>query len=166
MLVHETVMKAMAEMSHTYFPKVVPNLSNDMLDLSDVAIPPTRLQDLCNFLKKPDTNFSCPEQAIFLELMLQRTRSVLAILGTGSGKTLVVLMQAKLQQHLVTIVVLPLSTLHDDLRRRATSLGVSYSRWSPNGKTNTDVSLMSVSIEHLGFPLFIKYIIFLFSVLS
>ena len=93
-----------------------------MLDPSDVAIPPTQLQELRDFLKKPDANFSCPEQAILLELMLQRTQSVLAILGTGSGKTLVILMQVKLQQHLVTIVVLLLLMLHDDLRRRANYL--------------------------------------------
>ena len=65
---------------------------------------------------------------------------MLTILCTGSGKTLAILMQVKLQQHLVTIVVLPLLTLHDDLRRRANALEVSYSQWSPNGKFNADVS--------------------------
>lgn len=38
--VQETVMKAMAEMAHTYFLKVVANHSSDMLDLSEIIIPP------------------------------------------------------------------------------------------------------------------------------
>ena len=157
-LVHETVMKAMAEMSHMYFPKVLPNLVNDQLDISDITIPPCRLQQLRTFLKKPDAHFSCPEQAVLLELMMRRTQSVLANLGTGSGKTLTVLMQAKLHKNLVTILVLPLSSLHHDLKRRAESLGVLYSRWAPNGKFNGDVQVVSVSIEHLGFQSFVEYV--------
>lgn len=155
-MIQETVMKAIAEVTHLYFPKVVPNLSNDTLDISQITIPPSRLYQLRTFLKNPMANFTCPEQAVLLELMLLRKHSVLAVLGTGSGKTLVILLQASLQKDLVTIVVLPLSTLHEDLRRRAASMNVSYSQWSPNGKFNPNVSVISVSIEHLGFPDFIK----------
>ncbi|KAF8810835.1 P-loop containing nucleoside triphosphate hydrolase protein, partial [Phlegmacium glaucopus] len=111
------------------------------------------------FTKNPSAQFSCPEQVALLELMILRSQSVLAVLGTGTGKTFIVLMQAALQQHLVTIVVLPLSSLHDDLKRRATELQVSYSRWSPKGKFNMNVNVISVSIEHLGFPEFVKFIL-------
>lgn len=162
----ETVMKAMAEMSHTYFPKVVPNLHNDTFDISKIIVPPYRLYQLRSFLKKPNAQFTCPEQAVLLELMIQRTRSVLAILGTGFGKTFIILMQAWIQKELVTIVILPLSSLHDDLKRRASELGVSYSRWAPNGKFNENVQVLSVSIEHLGFPDFVKYVLFLFFTIS
>jgi len=155
-MVQETVMKAMAEMSHTYFPKVKPNLDNNALDISTIIIQPSRLLQLRAFLKNPSAQFTCPEQAILLELMLQRRQSVLAILGTGTGKTLIILMQASLQKDLVTIVVLPLSALHDDFKRRAAELQVSYSQWSPKGKFNINVSVISVSIEHLGFPEFIR----------
>lgn len=151
-------MKAMAEMSHTYFPKVKPNLANDTLDISKIIIPPSRLYQLRTFLKNPTAQFTCPEQAALLELMVLREESVLAVLGTGSGKTLVILLQAALQKDLVTIVILPLSTLHEDLKKRAASLGVGYSQWSPNGKFNPNVCVISVSIEHLGFPEFIKYV--------
>jgi len=65
-------------------------------------------------------------------------------------------MQASLQKDLVTIVVLPLSALHDDFKWRAAKLQVSYSQWSPKGKFNINVSVISVSIEHLGFPEFIR----------
>lgn len=154
-MVQETVMNALAEMSHTYFPKVVPSLENDALDLSKITVPPYRRQQLRDFLNNPSAEFSCQEQAVLLELMMRREQSVLAVLGTGSGKTMIVLMQAKLQERLVTIVILPLSSLHGDLKRRASALGVSYSEWRPRGKFNRDVNVISVSIEHLGFDEFV-----------
>lgn len=154
-MVQETVMNALAEMSHTYFPKVVPNQDNDSLDLSTITVPPYRRQQLRDFLNNPSAEFSCPEQAILLEMMMRREQSVLAVLGTGSGKTLVVLMQAKLHKNLVTVVILPLSSLHGDFKRRAAALGVSYSEWKPRGKFNRDVNVISVSIEHLGFDEFV-----------
>ena len=157
-LVQETVMKAMAEMSHRYFPKVIPNPVNDAIDISEITIPPCRLQQLRSFLKNPTAQFTCPEQAVLLEMMIRRTHSVLAVLSTGTGKTLTILMQAALQNDIVTIVVLPLSALHEDFKRRAAELKVSYSQWVPNGKFNMDASLISVSIEHLGFQEFIRYV--------
>lgn len=155
-VVQETVMKAMAEMSLAYFPKIVPNHTTDLLETSQIVIPPSRLRELQTFLNNPSAQFSCHEQVVLLELMMRRTQSVLAILGTGSGKTLIVLMQAKLQKNLVSIVILPLSSLHDDFKRRADTLGVSCSRWKPRGKFNADVNVITVSIEHLGFPEFVK----------
>ena len=163
--VQETIMKAIAEMTHTYFPKVPPNPESNKLDISQIIIPPVRLQQLRSFLNNPTAQFTCPEQAGVLELMLSRTKSVLAILGTGTGKTFLILMQSSLQPELITIVVLPLSTLHDDLKRRARDLKVSYGRWLPNGKFNENVQVISVSIEHLGFPDFIKYVLSLFYII-
>ena len=150
-------MKAIAELSQTYFPKVEGTVDTHKLDISLIVIPPVRLQQLRSFLNNPSAQFTCPEQAVLLEVMVRRTQSVLGVLGTGFGKTFIILMQAWLQKPLVTIVVLPLSTLHDDLKRRANDLKVSYSRWSPKGKYNPDVNVISVSIEHLGFPEFIRF---------
>jgi hypothetical protein len=161
-MVHETVMKAMAEMSSIYFPKVLPNLSSDTLDISTIVIPPSRLLQLRNFTSNPSAYFRSPEQAALLELMIDRTQSVLAVLGTGTGKTFTILFQAALQQHYVTIVVLPLSSLHDDLKRRSAELRVRYSRWVPSEKFNKDVNVISVSIEHLGFPNFIQCVILIY----
>jgi hypothetical protein len=161
-MVQETVMKAMAEMSHTYFPKVQPNILDNTLDLSEIIIPPCRLSQLRLFLRDRGASFKCPEQAALLELMIRREQSVLAVLGTGTGKTMIVLLQAKLQQELTTIIVLPLSSLHDDLKRRCHDLGVSYSRWQPLGKFNPNVNLISVSIEHLEFQDFQTFVLFYF----
>jgi hypothetical protein len=161
-MVQETVMKAMAEMSHTYFPKVLPNILNNTLDLSEIIISPRRLSQLRSFLRDPSATFKCPEQAALLELMIRREQSVLAVLGTGTGKTMIVLLQAKLQPQLTSVVILPLSSLHADLKRRCIDLGVSYSRWQPKGKFNPDVNLISVSIEHLGFADFQMFVLFCF----
>jgi hypothetical protein len=157
-LVQETIMKATAEMAYKYFPKVSPSHNKDTLDISNILIPTSRLQQLRSFLVKPMAQFSCPEQAALVELMIQRNLSVLAVLGTGTGKTLAILFQASLQKNLVTIVVLPLSSLHDDLKRRAALMKVPYSRWAPFGKFNPSVQVISVSIEHLGFDEFLRYV--------
>ncbi len=47
---------------------------------------PSRLQSLRQFLRRPDAEFSCPEQAVLLELMCRGQESVLGILGTGKAK--------------------------------------------------------------------------------
>ncbi|KAF8797332.1 hypothetical protein BYT27DRAFT_7219268, partial [Phlegmacium glaucopus] len=102
-MLQEKLMNSMAELSHAHFPKIVPNLLNDTLDISTITIPSSRRKQLCEFTKNPSAQFSCPEQVALLELMILRSQSVLAVLGTGTGKTFIVLMQAGLQQHLVTI---------------------------------------------------------------
>ena len=160
-IVQESVMSAIAEMSFKYFPKVTSHPSNDAPLISDIQIPPSRLYQLRSFLKDPKAQFSCPEQVALLELMLNRTQSVLGVLGTGTGKTLTILLQASIHpKDIVTIVVLPLSSLHEDFKRRAAYHGVTYSRWMPKGKFNPNVQVISVSIEHLGFEDFIQYVSF------
>ena len=146
----------MAEMANAYFPKVVPDSLKDSIDISEIRIPPCRLHELREFLKNPAAQFTCPEQAALLELMMRRTESILAVLGTGTGKTLTIFLQAHLQKGLTTVVILPLSSLHDDLHRRAAELQVSFSRWLPEGQFDMNARVISVSIEHLGFPEFVK----------
>jgi hypothetical protein len=154
----ETMKNSIAELSHLHFPKVKPDVVENNIETSQIIIPPIRLQQLRLFLKDPTAQFTCQEQAVVFELMMRRTQSLLAILSTGTGKTFTILLQAALQKNLITIVVLPLSTLHDDLKRRAAILNVSYSKWHPNNKFNPNVCVISVSIEHLGFQDFIRYI--------
>lgn len=92
--------------------------------------------------------------------MCQGKESVLGILGTGKGKTMVVLLYAHMRCHIgVTVVVLPLSTLHDDFARRAHEMGVRAAQWTPAGKHNADVGLLYVSIEHVTLASFQRYVL-------
>ncbi|KAF8953005.1 hypothetical protein BDZ97DRAFT_1930113 [Flammula alnicola] len=156
----EAVMNCMAEVVAAYFPKPRPPLDDNILRaISDVSVHPSRLKDLRVFLKSPTADFSCAEQGVLLELMIQGKQSILGILGTGTGKTTVVMMHAKMYgKGRVTVIILPLSGLHADLERRAHAFSVSLSRWVPSGKFNPDVNIVYVSIEHLGFDGFQSYL--------
>jgi len=149
----------MADVLARYFPKPPRPLDdNHLRPVSDISPHPSRLQSLRDFLRDPNAQFSCPEQAILLELMCQGKESVLGILGTGKGKTMVVLLYAHMYaQRGVTVVVLPLSSLHDDFARRARERGVRAAQWSPTGKHNADVQIVYVSIEHMTFHGFQRY---------
>lgn len=158
--IRDTLLDAMADILAMYFPKPPRPLDDNTLrPVSDISPHPSRLQSLRDFLKNPKAQFSCPEQAILLELMCQGKDNVLGILGTGKGKTMIVLLYAQMYGHLgTTVVVLPLSTLHDDFARRAQRMGVSSSRWSPTGKHNPDVEILYVSVEHVTFDSFQVYV--------
>jgi hypothetical protein len=38
--IQETVIKSIAEMLHAYFPKIIPNVTCDSVDISDIVVPP------------------------------------------------------------------------------------------------------------------------------
>lgn len=146
----------MAEIVAAYFPKPRPPLDDNTLRaVSDTSPHPSLLQSLRTFLNNPNARFTCPEQAVLLELMVQGKQSILGILGTGTGKTTIIMLHAKLYgKGRITIVVLPLSGLRYDLERRARGFCVSISQWNPSGTFNEDASIIYVSIEHLGFEKF------------
>lgn len=153
--VRETVLDSMADMLARLIPQVPRPLDDHQLrPVSDIVPHQSLLQSLRDFRKDESAQFTCPEQAILLELMCQRRESVLAILRTGAGKTATILLYAHMHRTKVTVVVLPLSTLHDDFARRAQESGVGASRWTPNRKHNTSGPVLYVSIEHTTFAEF------------
>ncbi len=154
--VKETILDSMADVMARFLPKAPRPLDeNNLRAVSDVAPHPSRLQSLRQFLRRPDAEFSCPEQAVLLELMCRGQESVLGILGTGKGKTLMVLLYAQMfATQGITIVVLPLSTLRHEFMRRAHEHMVPADIWTHDEKHNSNVALLCVSIEHLGFKPF------------
>lgn len=138
-----------------YFPKAPVSLDSATLrPVSDVSVHPSRLKDLRKFLRDPKAQFTTPEQGVLLEHALAGRDNVLGILGTAFGKTTLIMMMAKMYaQARVTVVVLPLSALHDDLDRRAKAHGLHISRWSPQ-EFNPNVNIITVAVEYLAHPQF------------
>lgn len=155
--VRETVGQQMAECSALYFPKPLPRLPLDELRQPFNVIPhPSRRQTLRDFLDDQHADFKVPEQAVIVEKMQASDKHLLAICGAGVGKTFLVLMQAKMYDPgMVTIVVLPLSGLIPDFKRRARERHVSLSQWNPKGSFNEDAHVILVSVEHMAFEAFI-----------
>lgn len=160
--VKETILNSMADVMARLLPKAPRPLDeNNLRPVSDVEPHPSRLHSLRRFLKREDANFTCPEQAVLLELMCRGTQSVLGVLGTGKGKTMIIFLYAHLfGSRGITIVILPLSSLVAEFMRRAQELGVSASVWTPSQKHSSDVQLMCVSIEHATFDAFREYVDF------
>lgn len=156
--IKETILDSMADIMARLLPKAPRPLDeNNLRPVSDIEPHPSRLQDLRTFLRCPTANWTCPEQAIFFELMCRGEQSALGILGTGKGKTLLVFLYAWLfGAYGVTVVVLPLSSLRDEYARRAQGFGMTSSIWTTTGNHNLDVQLLTVSIEHVGFKDFQK----------
>lgn len=152
--IKENVLDTMADVLAQVMPRAPRPLDeNNLRPFSHIVPHPSRLQSLRDFLKRPDANFTCAEQAVLLELMCRGEENVLGILGTGKGKTMIVFLYAHLFGHRgVTVVVLPLSALRGEYIRRARANSVSAAVWAPDSSYNADVELLFVSIEHTTNP--------------
>ncbi|KAF8160065.1 P-loop containing nucleoside triphosphate hydrolase protein [Crassisporium funariophilum] len=150
--IQETIYESMADILAKFWPKPPRPLDdNNLRPVSDIAPHPSRLQALCQFLRNPNAQFSCPEQAILLELMCQGKESVLGLLGTGKGKTMAILLYTYMYGHKgQMVVVLPLSSLHDDFARRAGERGIRTARWVPSRSHDQAASIIYVAVEYLG----------------
>ncbi|KAF8153455.1 hypothetical protein B0H34DRAFT_800655 [Crassisporium funariophilum] len=158
--VTDIMRESFAEMATMYFPKP-PITSNgaNLRSLTDLAVHPSRLRDLRRFLNNPSANFTTPEQAILLEHILSSEQDILGILGTGVGKTTLILMLAKMYAKGKTLlVILPLSSLYLDLKRRANEAGLSITQWMPTGdKVNPNAHIICCAIEYLTFGTFLEF---------
>ncbi|KJA16332.1 hypothetical protein HYPSUDRAFT_207128 [Hypholoma sublateritium FD-334 SS-4] len=158
--IKETVLDSMADVMARVLPQVPRPLDDNNLRLcSDISPHPSRLRSLREFLGRPNAKFTCPEQALLFELMCRGEQNVLGVLGTGKGKTLLVLLYAyTFRSQGITVVVLPLSPLRDEYLRRARELRVLASIWQRTKSYNPDVSLLCVSVEDTGCDDFKKYL--------
>ena len=75
--------------------------------------------------------FRSSEQAVAVGAVMQRHCDVLAVLATGGGKSLLFLVPAlaEMENGWVTVVVVPLLALGDDLTRRCREAGIPCLRW-------------------------------------
>ena len=71
-------------------------------------------------------------QKFGLEAIMARKARVLIVMRTGGGKSLFFMIPALCSRDGVTIVVVPLNSLREDLQQRCTKAGISCTEW--NGK--------------------------------
>ena len=121
---------------------------------------PSLLGELRNLLSDPNATFKTPEQAEGLEVAVTKTEHLLLVGPTAMGKSLVYMLpssSALYDRNLVTIVLLPLSSLHADFRRRCQQLHIPSSRWFPPPFEPQKTSIMYVSPEHAQTRKFLEY---------
>lgn len=144
-----TMVETMADASRIYFPKPPSSdSSNAIRPVSDIIVHPSRLRDLKAFFLDNQAQFSCPEQGVLLEHILQGKENILAILATGFGKTTLIMMVAKVYAPTKTIVVvLPLLSLHQEVHRRAQGHGLVADQWKSGNGWNRKANIVTVAIE-------------------
>ncbi|PPQ82196.1 hypothetical protein CVT24_012794, partial [Panaeolus cyanescens] len=163
-LVKDTVNDTISQCMAVQFPEPVAMDSELGSSTPSLACHPSRLYDLRTFLGDPSASFQSPEQAQFVEELALGQRNILAIMGTGSGKSTMLMFYCKrYASRRTTVVILPISGLHEELESKATKFGVTFSRWVPRTSTETSqfnrgVSLVYVSIEHLGHKDFQRFL--------
>lgn len=97
----------------------------------------------------------CPEQEQALEMIMSGREQVVAVLPTGSGKSLLFMLPCTLPGAQVTILIVPLVSLRGDLLRRMHGLGIDHLEWTPGERR--EVVLVIVSTEAASTKDFVKY---------
>jgi superfamily II DNA helicase RecQ len=145
-----SVSETMAEFSLLYFPPP-PRPRTSLPIVSDVDVHPSRLAAAFRqFMGDPDAQWSCPQQAVFVEYLVGGRDNVLGILGTGFGKTTIIMFIAKTySQGKSTVVVMPLAALHEDFHNRARSYGLKATQWSPTREFESTAHIITAAVDNL-----------------
>jgi hypothetical protein len=105
----------------------------------------------------PSLQFRVPGQrrGVLAIMGPQPAEQVVLVLGTGSGKTLVVMISAAIADAGTTILVLPMVALRGDMLRRFHEVGIRPLIWSVDSKQSA--SLVIVSAEAACTQSFLEY---------
>lgn len=103
------------------------------------------LKSARDLLRESNLAWTSKYQKRAMKLVMSSAEAVVAIIPTGGGKSLLFMLPAYLDSTKVTIVVLPLVALRQDMLRRLMELGLRHSCWSStNADLVTPVILVSV----------------------
>ncbi|KAG8898158.1 hypothetical protein FRB99_007633, partial [Tulasnella sp. 403] len=105
-------------------------------------------------------SFKSREQAEATEVCRQRKDHLLAIIPTGGGKTSIFLAPV-LQERvsgMVTVVVVPLVSLLEDLKLRCIQAGIHVEVWSSQPSTSKNPAVMLTTYDTALSPTFDKYL--------
>ncbi|KAG2030303.1 P-loop containing nucleoside triphosphate hydrolase protein, partial [Suillus americanus] len=108
-------------------------------------------------------SFRSKEQAAAVELTAQRKHDLFLVLGTGGGKSLVFMAAAvnaqEIQQGLMTLVVVPLQALLQDMRRRLDEKNIKYSQWTAGTSgVRSDTRCILVTADAAANPSFLTFL--------
>jgi superfamily II DNA helicase RecQ len=87
--------------------------------------------------------------------IMSGTEQVVVVLATGEGKRLLFMLPCTLPDAGVTVLILPLVSLHGDQLRRVRELGINHLVWAP-GETH-DAPLVFVTADAAGTKGFLTY---------
>lgn len=88
--------------------------------------------------------------------MMSWTEQVVVILPTGAGKSLLFMLPCTLPDAGVTILIVPLVSLHRDILRRIKEMSIEHLEWHPG--ESREAALVLVSAEAALSKDFVKYV--------
>ncbi|KAJ6566022.1 hypothetical protein B0H19DRAFT_1373798, partial [Mycena capillaripes] len=149
----------LVDLASTHFPKIPPPpLPHALRAPTSIIVDVSRLADLREFLNDERALWKYPEQGEFIELLRTSTRPILAILPCDFGKTMLIMMHAKMyESHLITIVILPLSGLHRDFHNRAAESHIRVSEYDGPQNNYDAISILYVSVERAVNDIFLRF---------
>jgi len=105
--------------------------ASSVFSISDPLPPAETLEHMAlgalrTLLQRSDADWSSPQQRQAVIAVLECQRDVLAIMATGSGKTMLILIPVLVEPDKTTVVILPLNSLMDDLCRRLNGFSIPY----------------------------------------
>lgn len=115
---------------------------------------------LREFLNKQDALFCCTEQELLLQSMLLKVPYILGVLATNKGKSLSYLLAASLTTSKITLVVLPLVGLKENILTRAREFGIPCCIYEKE-HSFAPLTLLSIEtiVEQASFVFLVKNLI-------
>lgn len=111
----------------------------------DITVDPRHVAVLNKYTGIPHSSWTCRGQGIALALALRRHASLLAIIPTGSGKS-IIFGAAPLAESGITVVVFPLRALMQDQVESHCAKGINMQAWTP-GFESVLPCVVAVSVE-------------------
>lgn len=106
---------------------------------------------LHRLLGKPDATWMSSLQRDAVMTVLNNPQDLLAILTTGSGKSMLAIIPAMLEKNSTTVLVLPLKSLIMDFKRKLEAMNVPYFHYlnntAPRGYAPANLIIVSIDIS-------------------
>ncbi|KIK24173.1 hypothetical protein PISMIDRAFT_23231 [Pisolithus microcarpus 441] len=122
---------------------------SDQLLISDQApeVTTAALQAMQTLLQDPNASWKSREQKACMVTVLGGSTDLIAVLGTGAGKSMLAIVPSIIQPNQATVLVLPLKSLLLDYKRRLEFWRVPYQIFSPDRPLNISANLILVTAD-------------------
>lgn len=108
-----------------------------------------------NMYSDQNLTWRSPEQEKAMTMVMSWTEQVVVILPTGAGKSLLFMLPCTLPDAGITVLVVPLVSLREDLLRRLREHGIDHIEWLPGERREAGLVLVTVEAASTGD--FMKY---------
>jgi superfamily II DNA helicase RecQ len=126
----------------------------DLYSYSSLSILDSNLElILKEFLKDESASFKSKEQLASVKAVLSIIPFIIGILATNSGKSLSYLLMSSLSNSKISIIIIPLLGLKDDIKRRALEFNIPTSIYEED---NEFKNLTLISIETISCKFFLN----------